>query len=291
MTDLTVSHTSSVTPDQIDHLGHMNVRFYHLNARAGTREMLRRLGIADPAAAPVVDIYTRHHHEQMEGNNLEVRSGVVGLADGHIRLFHELRNADDNDLAATFIHKVRYSGAVNETGPVVDVPDYGATRSIDLTTDPVASAPRLETIRELGLAIRKDRVVTSEECEDGDRVTPHMVTSLIWGGEPASGGEMQFHHEGPNGEKMGWATMETRVGVQQYPAKGTHIQSFSAVIGIANKTTQHIMWCFDLDTEELIVSFEVVNLAFDIGARRAMPIPDDMRAQEQARYHPELAPA
>ncbi|MFT6393412.1 MAG: hypothetical protein ACJA14_002942, partial [Ilumatobacter sp.] len=30
---LAVTHTSTVTADQIDHLGHMNVRYYGVNAR------------------------------------------------------------------------------------------------------------------------------------------------------------------------------------------------------------------------------------------------------------------
>ena len=44
-----VLHQTVVTPDQIDHLGHMNVRFYGVAARHGARALLGALG-AEPAA-------------------------------------------------------------------------------------------------------------------------------------------------------------------------------------------------------------------------------------------------
>ena len=44
-TPLTVTHHSAVTEDQIDHLGHMNVRFYGVNAHAGTAAILDRLAM------------------------------------------------------------------------------------------------------------------------------------------------------------------------------------------------------------------------------------------------------
>ena len=84
---LTVSHTSSVTDDQIDELGHMNVRYYGQNAVAATHAMCERLGIA-----PVTlrSAYTRHHHEQMRGNQLEVHSELLGGSE-RLRFYHELR--------------------------------------------------------------------------------------------------------------------------------------------------------------------------------------------------------
>ena len=39
MSALEITHRSSVTEDQIDHLGHMNVQYYGTNARAATRAM------------------------------------------------------------------------------------------------------------------------------------------------------------------------------------------------------------------------------------------------------------
>ena len=115
-----------------------------------------------------------------------------------------------------------------------------------------------------------------------------MVPMLIWGGAAADGQEFELIHTGPEGQPVGWATMETRIGIARLPELGTRIQSFGATTALADKTSQMAMWAYDLDRGDLLVSFEVVSLLFDIGARRAISIPDDLRAEHAANLHPEL---
>src|SRR6478735_7771571 len=103
---LAVTHTSSVTDDQIDHLGHMNVRYYGVNAHAATDAVLRQLDGWPVGAHVVHDAYTRHHREQLAGTPLLVRSGVLGTAADGLRLHHELVPANAEALAATFVHVV-----------------------------------------------------------------------------------------------------------------------------------------------------------------------------------------
>ena len=52
-----VLHQTVVTPDQIDHLGHMNVRFYGVAARHGARALLGALG-AEPASLTELAVAT-----------------------------------------------------------------------------------------------------------------------------------------------------------------------------------------------------------------------------------------
>ena len=127
MPSLKVSHHSTVTPDQIDDLGHMNVRYYGINASAGTKTLCERLGIARP---PMRSSYTRHHHEQMEGADLVVRSAVIPGGE-RLRIYHELRNDADDDLAATFVHELDHPAI---DAPAFELPAHGAPRSLSLTT-------------------------------------------------------------------------------------------------------------------------------------------------------------
>ena len=83
---------------------------------------------------------------------------------------------------------------------------------------------------------------------------------------------------------------ESRANIASLPAKGTRIQSFGAVTAMERKTNRMVMWSYDLDTEDLLVVFEVVNLAFDIDERRSMLIPDDVREADKHRLHPEFLP-
>jgi len=287
MTELTTTHTSTVTEDQIDHLGHMNVRYYAANARAGTDAFLAELGRAQPGDADVFDMYTRHHREQLLGTELEVRSGVLGADADSIQIYNELADAATGGLAATFIHRVRSSAdAPLDHLDTVTLPAHGTPRSIDLSAS--LSAPSLATVDDLDLAVRIPRTLVRDDMGGSDTVASDMVPMLIWGGEAAGDDEHLLVHEGPNGESVGWATMETRIGIVRLPEIGTRIQSFGATTAIADKTTRMAMWAYDLDTGDLLVSFEVVSVMFNIGARRAMSIPDDLRAEHVAKLHPEF---
>ncbi len=288
MSELTVTHTSTVTEDQIDHLGHMNVRFYATNAQRGTRAVLDSLGIRHHGNLVIDDTYTRHHREQLLGSRLEVRSGLLSHSDGSIQIYHELANADTGELAATFVHRLAIDASIE--APTIEIPPHGATRSIDLTADPIGSAPSLDAARELGLEMRRVREIGNLECEESNTVVPHMIVYLIWGGETPDGSEQVFNHVGPNGENIAWATMETRISIARLPERGTRVQSFAATTNIANKTTKMAMWCYDVDRGDLLVAFDLVNLMFNIDERCAMPIPPNMVAFEQSRLHPELAP-
>jgi len=197
MSDLLTTHASEVTEDQIDHLGHMNVRYYAENASAGTRAMLDALPGWGRRPFIVHDVYTRHHREQLLATALIVRSAVLGADIDGLRLHHELAARDTGVLAATFVHRVSPLDEGGERAPLSDrlaaaaqdlaLPaplPYAATRTISLDADLVGSSPSLELVRARELAVRRERLVTAEECDAAGRYTPEMAPMLVWGGEP-----------------------------------------------------------------------------------------------------------
>ena len=301
MTHLSITHRSTVTEDQIDHLGHMNVRFYGVNARLGTEAVLARLWAPSDLAFPLVDVYTRHHREQLRGARLAVQSGVLDAGPDAVRLYHELVNEDTGDLAATFVHRAEARTAQGERTGVpdavvrqaaettVEVPERGATRSLSLDADPTARPPSLSEVVERNLAMRKIRTIAADECGPDGRYLVDNAPALLWAGETLDGRDAVWLRDGPDGEKMGWASMETRMGVLRMPSVGDRIQSFGATVALGDKTSHVMLWAFDVDRGDLLAVFEVVSLAFDTVARRAMSIPDAVRAEERDRFHPDLA--
>ena len=303
MSELRATHESSVTEDQIDHLGHMNVRFYGVNAQAGTDRLLEGLPGWHGRPHVVHDVYTRHHREQMLGTPLVVRSAVIGVDREGVRVFHELAAADSEVLAATFVHRI---SPVDEHGDrmpidddsvgaigavVVPTPAHAATRTISLDVDLRGAVPSIATLRERGLQVRKERLVQAAECDDEGRYRIEMAPMLTWGGEPVDATERgDMVVEDPDGRAIGWALMETRVQTGRLPAVGDRIQSFGGVIGLGDKVFHSIHWSFDVDTEALLTAFETVNMAFDIGARKPVSIPDANRRGFEARLQPDLAP-
>ena len=45
---------------------------------------------------------------------------------------------------------------------------------------------------------------------------------------------------------------------------------------------------YDLETEAIVCTSSIVNLAFDVTHRRAIAIPDFVREVLEGRYHPDL---
>lgn len=299
MTELQTTHRTTVTEDKIDHLGHMNVRYYGAAARAASDEIVRRFGGAGDLSVEAVDLYTRHFREQLLGADLEVRSAVLHHGGGSLRLYHELRNTETEDLAASFVHRLE---ARDRSGPVAawppaaelgagEMPEHGRPRSISLDTAPLDSAPTLdEVLADPLLVMRRPRTIESEECRADGTYDPAAAPFLLWGGEPLDGSTGPTLHPGPDGQLVGWATMENRMAIHRLPDRGERIQSFGAVVGMGDKTTHRVMWGFDLDRGELLVAFEVVDVALDTVSRRAVPIPDELRGHAQARFRPELLP-
>lgn len=299
---LRTTHTSTVTEDQIDHLGHMNVMYYAVNAHAGTRVLLADLPGWDGRPHLVHDTYTRHHREQLLGAPLVVRSAVLGADTASLRLHHELANADTGELAATFVHGLSPVGGDGERlavpaeslaaalAQVISTPDHAAPRSISLGADLLAHAPTIDVLRERGLAMRKARRVTAEECDASGGYRVERAPMLTWAGEPLEGQLDEVLFETSGGIRMGWAVMENRIQIGQLPRMGDHIQSFGAVVAMHDKVTHRVHWTYDLDSGRLVTAFEMINMAFDIAGRRAMSIPAGYRTRELERLQPDLTP-
>jgi acyl-CoA thioesterase FadM len=296
---LRTTHTSSVTEDQIDHLGHMNVRYYAVNAHAGTHAVLAGLpGWGGPHQ--VHDTYTRHHREQLLGTDLVVRSAVLGATPAGVRIHHELAAAESGELAATFVHVASPLGEDGRRAPLpaelvalaeaeaIPLPDYAATRTISLAGDLLSRSPAMDVVRARGLASRKERQVTPEECDAEGRYRVELAAMLTWGGEPLEGAEPELLHTTTDGVVMGWAVMETRIQVGELPRLGTRIQPFSATVAIHDKVIHQLHWTFDVDHGELLAVFEAVSLAFDVDGRRPIPIPDGYRERTVANLQPDL---
>jgi len=270
-----------VTPDQIDELGHMNVRWYGHKAVAGTQALCDELGLGRPQ---LTSMYTRHHHEQLVGASLEVRSAVLGGSD-RLRFYHELRNRADDDLAATFVHE--FDHPLIEA-PTIELPDHGRPRSIRLDADIWQAVPALAEVQAKDLAMRLPRDVTTEDSLGAETVPLWLTSNLLWGGERPDP-DVDWIQTLPDGRRVAFATMETRVAPARPVPVGARIQSFGAVVATTDKVSHSVNWAFDLDTSEPVAVHETVNLAFDLEARRSCLIPDAWREGRGARFHPEYA--
>ncbi len=127
-----------------------------------------------------------------------------------------------------------------------------------------------------------------EECDEAGFFLATRYQDLVWGGSPIparSGSGPLFELDG---RRIGWATLENRASLLELPRKSARVQSFGAEVAIEGKTSLRHQWVFDLDREVLLCTSSILNLAFDLEARRSMEIPPELRQRLEAVHHPDL---
>ena len=100
---------SPVTPDQIDSLGHLNVRYYIARMDLANRQLLEANGVSGDEHTFLrrVDTYNKFRREQFNGAVLGtygalIGEGVIGPG-GSVPAYFEIRNEETGDVAASFL--------------------------------------------------------------------------------------------------------------------------------------------------------------------------------------------
>jgi len=307
---------SEVKPDEIDHLGHMNVRFYSSRAQEANQALMASFGLEAGALAArgarlaQTDTYCRYHREQFQGATLAVKGGVLSAAPDALSLYFELDNDAKGETAATFIIKAQLidpatrapleipaAAVAAARRAIVELPEYGRPRTVDL------APPRLDlAFEELAARLAEDdgdpmsrrveRLIEADECDahgfldDAQDAMFGMFRRARMGDEQTFG-PMTFVSQA--GQRLGWASMETRSVRIAQPRAGDRLCSIGAEIGLHAKVRHSRRWMFNVMTGALISMNDNVNVALDLDARRSIEIPAELRSQLQRRHVPEYA--
>ncbi|NQD93370.1 acyl-CoA thioesterase [Pseudomonas sp. CrR25] len=106
--DLTaLTYRGTVYPWQCDHMGHMNVMWYTGKFDEATWQLFSSLGLTpsrlrqENAGMVAVEQHLHYKREVHAGDVLSIHSSVLELKDKSLRFFHEMRNDETGELAAT----------------------------------------------------------------------------------------------------------------------------------------------------------------------------------------------
>jgi acyl-CoA thioester hydrolase len=306
--------TADVKPTEIDGLGHMNVRYYAERAQRANQALLAELGLdaGDDSGLRLTqpDTYTRYQREQFAGATLVVRGGVLEADANGVCCYYELANPAKGEIAATFLITSALADRTSgETAPlppaVVDManarrialPAHGRPRTIDMRPprtdlDFAEISARLAEDPDDPMSRRSDWVVPPEACDEHGLLAD--VGAMMFGGfrmptaeEMRRHGPMTFSTD--EGHRVGWASLETRM-IRVSPARvGDSLCSLGAEIGLHSKVRHTRRWLFNTTTGRLLTVNDNVNIALDLDARRAIPIPASIRRSIEARHAPEFA--
>ncbi|MCP5178852.1 MAG: acyl-ACP thioesterase [Pseudomonadales bacterium] len=306
-------HESTVLPAEIDTLGHMNVRYYMERMDRANVALMTRLGVNTDAGVFLrrTDTYSRFRREQFEGAALHTLGGVLDVSENGMRSFVEIRNATDNEVAASFVAVTRIIdansrqprpfpvAAVRESeGCRVTIPPHGQPRSISLdpprTDVSVADLDRRIPDSETTGMIsgRREALVEQEDVdaegwlrEDIDVMFLPFLRAVRAGGAPP--GPPVFRTA--DGRRVGWAVMESRNLAYARPRLGERLVHYSADLALAEKSRLSRRWALSRDTGQLLGISDTVGICIDLDARRAVDWPEEIRRLIEANLQSDLA--
>ncbi len=316
MTELKVLHESTVQPDEIDSLGHMNVRYYMARVDQANRAMLAEMGIHEASGKAIrrLDTYTRFHREQFSGATLHTLGGLIaveGLDESReVNGYFEIRNPDNNQVAASFILRScmidvasqqvlgisasranvgANAGADDGDGDgdgdfSATVPAHGMPRSLSLNEPEKVPLDELEAV--IGEAAtpgmmsgRLENTVHTEDCDKNGRLREDVDLMFVLH-RPTPGEEDKT--DGPpimrdaEGRRYSWAMIETRSVVWHRPVAGETVLSIGADVANGEKWRQSRRWMFAKETGLLLGVSDSVGLCIDLDARKSIPMPLDV---------------
>ncbi len=315
--DLALLDEWTVGAEEIDRLGHMSVRFYVARNTRAHGALLALPGFAaerrraEGVVIHRVDSFARFHREQRLGAALQTRGGFASVGETSLRAYCEICNGATGDVAATFVTDIALEDRASRApralpddvrrraeAMTTSLPDYGAPRTLrlvpprlDLTFEQIRD--RVGEVRPGGaVSLRWERTIMPQDCDeagflrdDETLMFSHRQQTQAMAGDDTA----QPVWTAPDGRRFGWAVMELRNAQFAPPRSGDRLRSIGGIIQLLNKGRQLRRWIFDTDTGRMVGVDETVSLAMDLGERRAMEIPPDMRAELSLSLTPDFA--
>ena len=311
-------HESVVQADEIDSLGHMNVRFYIARADAANRKLLESADIkaGEGQVLRRVDTYTRFHREQFTGAPLKtyggfIQSESVDPASARVAYF-EIRNTEKDELAATFIIT---TSVVNEAEQAVVplkpvpstttnsqnicLPSHGAPRSLSLAWPRQVTMEEIEPHLSDNVALgmmtgKRENTVVADDCDEHGRLKEEFdLMSVLFRPDPE--GPVEETAMGPpiledeQGRRYSWAMLETRSVIWHRPMVGDRIVALSADIACSEKWRHTRRWMFVKSTGLLLGVSDSLGICIDLDARRAIAMSEDLHSAVAANCLPQFA--
>jgi acyl-CoA thioester hydrolase len=109
MAEFIDTYRGTVYPWQCDHMGHMNVMWYVGKFDEATWQLLASLGLPpsrlrkEGIGMVAVEQHIEYKRELRAGDLLTVRSSVAEIKEKSVRLIHEMKNDETNELAAIMV--------------------------------------------------------------------------------------------------------------------------------------------------------------------------------------------
>jgi acyl-CoA thioester hydrolase len=282
---------SAVNTWECDHMGHMNVRHYLGRANDGLSVLLLQLGFVPRVwrergiVVRARDQHLRFSRELRPGTGFAIRAGIAAHSPALIA-YEELRTLED-EVSATVVTELALSDL--SSGATVpwpkeilaaaqrvhcEIPSYAAVRGV--VQQPTRARISREQALARGMLPGFLGPIIAEDCDAGGVMREAAFMARISDGIGHFFRALYGSEERRPG--MGGAALEYRFVFHRWPRLNDAIEVRSGLSALAPKTQQITHYAFDVATGDCVAGSQAVVVWFDLVARKAIPIPDDLQA-------------
>ena len=295
---------SSVQTWECDQMGHMNVQFYVAKAEEGMAALATTLGLGHHAQRENGTVLVaREHHirflrELRPGAPFVVKGGVLRAMTEGLEFYEELRTVIPDEVSATFYTRAEWAdhqtrgglplptAALAKVAPYsIDMPKHGEPRGLQLT--PPRRSPTLAEAEAKGMFTTYRGAVLPEFCDRAGFMTARHFMGRVSDAIPNL--LAQTRKEDRSKGTTGGAALEYRFIYREPAREGDVLVLKSGLRHVGPKTYIWCHWLFDAESGDCFTTSEAVAVAMDLTTRKAIDIPDDMRAQLESLVIPDLS--
>jgi acyl-CoA thioester hydrolase len=279
-----ITYCGIVNTPECDENGHMNVQFYWSKFEKADRQFRLVSGLGDTLAFPRVSRHVRYHAELHGAYGLHIVSRFVADAAGTIMLLHDMIDSDRDRLSATALDRLLLDPAVETAirarGEIPEVPAKALPRSLQ-GPDPDFGLSEAAWA-DAGAVLTCRTLVEPHLTDAGGEMTDRGLVALSVEAAPASWSYGGFPQPVLTRRGLGRVALEKRVFVHRRPRSGDLVHVLSRLIAVERVTFSVRHQYYDSQTHEFLAVCEVTLLPLDLTSRKAVPLPDDVRAHMQA---------
>ncbi len=294
MSEFAPIYRGSVNAWECDVMGHLNLQFYAAKLSEGLGHLSHALGLAPDQAAQLRSrhAFSRYLGELHAGAVLDIRAAVLAVDSDSIDILAEIVNAESRKVSASFELRFDNFDPVTQTSmPWSDEAHRHMTAMITERSDnprpataggPVPAYSGTLT----GPFVSSRGTVDSWNCDGLGRMSFQLYYGIASDGIGTVRHRMGITRDVSKRNQWGGAALEYDVRFHTPISAGDIYSLRTGLMDLGDKTFRVGHQFHNDSSGELAASFDIVACMFDLKARRAMTIPDDIRAQAETLMIP-----
>jgi acyl-CoA thioesterase FadM len=261
-----------VAPWECDLTEHFTIAYYFDRLADAASAIGASLGLTEATRSAKWRFDVRFVRELRAGASFHILSAPIALAEGHVRLGHQIVDSADDAITAW----VEETVAIPAAQLPRDARDAVNGRLLPWPGPAVEPRPEPSTAEGFMVTVR-DRVKPPDLDPDGDFALAafiHRFTAACMQGLAAIGATADYMH----GERRGYSTFELALRVTRLPRSGSRILVETGIVHLGNSSIRFLHRMIDPIEGHELALLSQFGVQLDLDTRRPAPLPEPLRA-------------